>query len=87
MRVEARKLDSESLLIVRVVEAVTIAVILPFGIFYIDPVGIVAVSLVAVVVVVVVVVTVVVALAVEGIRNEVAVGAGRRRGSVAAVAP
>ena len=86
MRVEARKLDSESLLIVRVVEAVTIAVILPFGIFYIDPVGIVAVSLVAVVVVVVVV-TVVVALAVEGIRNEVAVGAGRRRGSVAAVAP
>ena len=85
---EARKLDSESLLIVRVVEAVTIAVILPFGIFYIDPVGIVAVSLVAVVVVVVVVVvTVVVALAVEGIRNEVAVGAGRRRGSVAAVAP
>ena len=85
MRVEARKLDSESLLIVRVVEAVTIAVILPFGIFYIDPVGIVAVSLVAVVVVVVV--TVVVALAVEGIRNEVAVGAGRRRGSVAAVAP
>ena len=86
MRVEARKLDSESLLIVRVVEAVIIAVILPFGIFYIDPVGIVAVSLVAVVVVVVVV-TVVVALAVEGIRNEVAVGAGRRRGSVAAVAP
>ena len=85
MRVEARKLDSESLLIVRVVEAVIIAVILPFGIFYIDPVGIVAVSLVAVVVVVVV--TVVVALAVEGIRNEVAVGAGRRRGSVAAVAP